>query len=175
MIHPPTPQKRNKKNIFDIFSICLVYHLKLTFLHFKQYYTHLHIFFHPHVFQKTTNNISQTTLPNTPLVFMFCPPRPKPEILISSLEHHTHFFHPHVFQKTTNNISQTTLPNTLLVFMFCPPRPKPEILISSLVHYPTLAPNSSPPWPHPFPNQLKIFKILFFKIQTKSLPSNNNQ
>ena len=45
-----------------IFRACLFYHLKLTVLHFKQHYTH----FHPHVFQKTTNNITQTTLPNTP-------------------------------------------------------------------------------------------------------------
>ena len=32
--------------------------------HFKQYYTH----FYSHVVQKTTNNDSQTTLPNTSLV-----------------------------------------------------------------------------------------------------------
>ena len=30
----------------------------VIFLHFKQYYTHLHTFFHPQVFQKITNNIS---------------------------------------------------------------------------------------------------------------------
>ena len=47
---------------------CLVLHLKLTFLYFKQHYTHFHLLFHPHVFQKTINNFSQTTLPNTLLI-----------------------------------------------------------------------------------------------------------
>ena len=44
---------------------CLVSEFKLTFSHFKQYYTHFHTLFHPHVFQKAPNN---TTLPNTPKV-----------------------------------------------------------------------------------------------------------
>ena len=42
----------------------LVSEFKLTFSHFKQHYT----FFYPQVFQKTPNNNSQTTLPNTPLM-----------------------------------------------------------------------------------------------------------
>ena len=37
----------------------LVCEFKLTFLHFKQYYT----YFHSHVFQKILNNNSQATLP----------------------------------------------------------------------------------------------------------------
>ena len=47
-----------------------VFYLKLTFSHFKQHNIHFHTLFHPHVSQKTTNNIIQTTLPNTPLVFV---------------------------------------------------------------------------------------------------------
>ena len=43
---------------------CLAIKFKQQFSHFKQYYTHFHIFFHPHIFQKTPNNNSQTTLPN---------------------------------------------------------------------------------------------------------------
>ena len=42
---------------------------KLTFLHFKQHYTHFYIIFHLHVFQKITNNNSQTTLPKYSLSF----------------------------------------------------------------------------------------------------------
>ena len=38
------------------------------FLVFKQYYMHFYTFFHPHVFPKNTNNITQTPLPNDPLV-----------------------------------------------------------------------------------------------------------
>ena len=42
---------------------CLVCELKLTFSHFKQRYTYFHTLFHPHIFQKTLNNSSQTALP----------------------------------------------------------------------------------------------------------------
>ena len=38
--------------------------LNNLFLVFKQHYTHFHILFHPQVFQKITNNIIQTSLPN---------------------------------------------------------------------------------------------------------------
>ena len=48
------------------FWACLVINLKLTFSYFKQYYTHSNTLFHPHIFQKTTNNNSQTILPNIP-------------------------------------------------------------------------------------------------------------
>ena len=44
----------------------LVAHFEHTFEHFKQYYTH----FHTHVYQKHLNNITQSSLPNTPLDFM---------------------------------------------------------------------------------------------------------
>ena len=47
---------------------CLVYKLKHIFSVFKQYYIHFHTFFHLHVFQKNTNNITQTPLPNGPLI-----------------------------------------------------------------------------------------------------------
>ena len=50
--------------------VYLVSEFKLTFLHFKQHYTYFHtyfhILFHQHVFQKITNNNSQTTLSNIP-------------------------------------------------------------------------------------------------------------
>ena len=46
--------------------VYLVSEFKLTFSYFKQHYTFFHTLFHPHVFQKTPNNNSQTTLPNTP-------------------------------------------------------------------------------------------------------------
>ena len=48
---------------------CLVNKFKLLFSVFKQHYTHFHILFHPHVFQKTTNNITQTSLPNGPKLY----------------------------------------------------------------------------------------------------------
>ena len=38
------------------------------FLVFKQYYTHFYTLFHPQIFQKNTNNISQIPLSNGPLV-----------------------------------------------------------------------------------------------------------
>ena len=50
---------------------CLVSEFKLTFSHFKQHYLHFHTLFYPHIFQKTINNNSQTTLPNIPLDFWF--------------------------------------------------------------------------------------------------------
>ena len=37
---------------------------------FKQHYTYFHTFFHPHVFQKNTNNITQTPLSNEPWNFL---------------------------------------------------------------------------------------------------------
>ena len=43
---------------------CLEDNLKHSFSVFKQHYTHFHTLFHPHIFQKTTNNITQTLLPN---------------------------------------------------------------------------------------------------------------
>ena len=42
-----------------ISKACLVLQLKLTISHFKQHYTYVHTFFHPHVFQKTTKNYKQ--------------------------------------------------------------------------------------------------------------------
>ena len=45
---------------------CLVGKFKHTFEHFKQYCTHFHIVFHPHIYQKHSNNIIQTPLPNIP-------------------------------------------------------------------------------------------------------------
>ena len=45
---------------------CLVEYLKHMFSVFKQHYTLFHTLFHPHVFQKNTNNITQTLLPNGP-------------------------------------------------------------------------------------------------------------
>ena len=44
----------------------LVELLNSSFLVFKQHYIHFYTTFHPHVFQKTTNNIIQTPLPNGP-------------------------------------------------------------------------------------------------------------
>ena len=38
-----------------------------TFEHFKQHYIYFHTLFHPHVYQKHANNITQTPLPNTPI------------------------------------------------------------------------------------------------------------
>ena len=43
------------------------YKKKLSY--FKQYYTYFHTLFDPQIFQKTSNNNFQTTLPNTPLMF----------------------------------------------------------------------------------------------------------
>ena len=65
--------KKNNSKI-QILRVCLVSEFKLTFSHFKQYYTFFHKFFHSYIFQKTTNNNSQTTLPNTPwnFEFFFC-------------------------------------------------------------------------------------------------------
>ena len=58
---------RSLSNMLDIQRHpCLVGKFKLTFLHFKQYYIYFHIYFYSHIFQKTTKNIIQTILPNTP-------------------------------------------------------------------------------------------------------------
>ena len=51
---------------FQHLRACLVINFKLTFLHFKQHYTHFYTLFYLHIFEKITNNNSQTTLPNTP-------------------------------------------------------------------------------------------------------------
>ena len=48
----------------NILWACLVINFKLIFSHFKQYYTYFYTFFHSYVFQKITNNIFETTLPN---------------------------------------------------------------------------------------------------------------
>ena len=53
------------------FRACLAINLKLTFSHFKQYYIYFYTPFHPHVFQKNTNNNFQTILPNTLLILVF--------------------------------------------------------------------------------------------------------
>ena len=37
-----------------------------SFEHFKYTYIYFHIFFYPHVYQKHSNNITETHLPNTP-------------------------------------------------------------------------------------------------------------
>ena len=37
------------------------------FLVFKQHSSYFHILFHPHIFPKNTNNVTRTTLPNSPL------------------------------------------------------------------------------------------------------------
>jgi len=50
----------------EIFRPYLVEHLKHMFLVFKQHYIYFHILFHSHVFQKNTNNITQTLLSNEP-------------------------------------------------------------------------------------------------------------
>ena len=44
----------------------LVGYFKQLFSVFNQHYTHFNILFHSHVYQKTTNNITQTPLPNGP-------------------------------------------------------------------------------------------------------------
>ena len=44
----------------------LVKLLNNSFSVFKQHYTHFYTLFHPHVFKKTTNNITQTSSPNSP-------------------------------------------------------------------------------------------------------------
>ena len=46
----------------------LVAHFKQLFEHFKHTYIHFYTLFHPHLYQKHLNNITQTTLPNTSLV-----------------------------------------------------------------------------------------------------------
>ena len=53
----------------EYFRLLLVEHFKHIFLVFKQHYTHFYILFYPYVFQKNTNNITQTLLPNEPLIF----------------------------------------------------------------------------------------------------------
>ena len=50
--------------------VCLATHLKYKTIYFK-HYTFFYTFFHLHIYQKYPNNITQTTLPNTPLIFFF--------------------------------------------------------------------------------------------------------
>ena len=44
----------------------LVGYFKHQFSIFKQHFTYFYTLFHPHVFQKTINNTTQTPLPNGP-------------------------------------------------------------------------------------------------------------
>ena len=53
------------------FRARLIAHFKQLFEHFKHIYTHFYIFFHPHIYQKHSNNITQTPLLNIPLYFCF--------------------------------------------------------------------------------------------------------
>ena len=55
----------------EMYRVCLVSEFKLIFSHFKQHYIHFYTLFHLHVFQKITNNNSQTTLPNTLIVIHY--------------------------------------------------------------------------------------------------------
>ena len=50
--------------------VCLASHLKYKTIYFK-HYIYFHTLFHLHIYQKYPNNITQTTLPNTPLIFFF--------------------------------------------------------------------------------------------------------
>ena len=49
---------------FSWFWACLISQLKLTFSHFKQFYTYFNTLFHSHIYQKYSNDIIQTSLPN---------------------------------------------------------------------------------------------------------------
>ena len=49
----------------------LTVHFKYIFEHFKYTYTFFYIFFYLYVYQKHLNNITQTFLPNIPLVSNF--------------------------------------------------------------------------------------------------------
>ena len=57
-----SPFRKEKKRVRD----CLVGHFKQLLEHFKHTKTYFHILFHSHVYQKHTNNVTQTPLPNTP-------------------------------------------------------------------------------------------------------------
>jgi len=48
------------------FVLNFLHYFEQLFEYFKHSYTHFHTFFHPHVYQKYSNNITQTSLPNTP-------------------------------------------------------------------------------------------------------------
>ena len=52
----------------------LVGKFKHTFEYFKQHYTHFYTLFHSHIYQKHPNNITQTSLPNEPYVFLIQTP-----------------------------------------------------------------------------------------------------
>ena len=66
------PNKATSSGVHKIWEVSyknwprLVELLNNSFSVFKQHYTHFHTFFHLHVFQKITNNITQTSLPNGP-------------------------------------------------------------------------------------------------------------
>ena len=51
---------------WKIFRACLASKFEYTFEHFKQYDTYFYTLFYLHVYQKHSNNISQTSLPNRP-------------------------------------------------------------------------------------------------------------
>ena len=75
--------------MFDLclFRGCLVSKFKHTFEHFKQHYTYFHALFHSHVYQKHPNNITQTPLPNTPII------KPKFRLKLSTkINGHKFFF-----------------------------------------------------------------------------------
>ena len=55
----PIKQKNSKITAY------LITHFKQLFEYFKYTYTHFYIFFHSHVYQKHSNNITQTLLSNT--------------------------------------------------------------------------------------------------------------
>ena len=57
---------------FGIFKARLVELLNNSFLVFKQHYTYFHTLFHPHIFQKTINNITKTSLSNRPIIIYYC-------------------------------------------------------------------------------------------------------
>ena len=60
-------EKGEEKNgKVQIFWACVVKHFSNMFSVFKQYYSYFYTHFYPHIFQKNTNNITLTILPNSP-------------------------------------------------------------------------------------------------------------
>ena len=51
--------KKKKKQIMGYYGPIWQPLLKCKTTYFKQYNTHFHILFHPHVYQKNSNNITQ--------------------------------------------------------------------------------------------------------------------
>ena len=43
-------------------EFCILAYFKQQFSVFKQHYTYFHIFFHPHVFSKNTNNVTKSNI-----------------------------------------------------------------------------------------------------------------